>query len=51
MKKLRFTDHYPPYNSGETATFPDDVADRYVKAGVAKVVTVTDDKKPDDKKS
>jgi len=31
MKTIRFTQNAPPYFAGDVASFPDDVADRYVK--------------------
>jgi hypothetical protein len=35
MRKLVFTQGYPPYNAGEDATFPDDQAGALVSRGVA----------------
>lgn len=35
MKAIRFLTKQSPYNGGEVAGFSDEVADRYVKAGVA----------------
>lgn len=39
MKSVRFVTKHAPYNAGEVAGFSDDVADVYIKAGIAEAAS------------